>query len=276
MLSKPFIIDDDNYREHLADTEFDGHRGFGLVPRTSDPDPDVIVPMHAVQMEMIPETEWVDRIRERQAKQNRNVDRWRQGNNGQPIPFVIQGQWGYCWGHGPINAQSMMRANMNLPYRALSAFSVCSPIKNGANEGAWGALALEFMLKNGACTQDLWPQGQVRLPETADVKASRAANKLTGTWMDMASPVYNRDLSKAQIVTLLLNDIPVVGDFMWWGHCVALLDPVIVTGNQIDTICVNSWAGWGGYFQKGDGLAVLSGSKAFPDNAVAPKTLVAA
>lgn len=275
-MSSPFIIDDDNFRDHLSDREFDGHRGFGLVPRTQDPDEAVIVPMKAVRMDLIPESEWVPRIRERQEKKARNCDRWRVGNAGKPIPFVDQGSYGYCWGHGPVNAQMMMRANMNLPYRALSAFSVCSPLKNGADEGAWGALALEYMVKTGACTQDLWPQGRVRLPETAEVTTSRAANKLVGSWMDLAAPVWDRNLSKAQIITLLLNDIPVVGDFNWWGHCVAILDPVIVTGDRIDVVIVNSWKGWGGFFEAGDGMAVLGGSKAWPDNAVAPGELVVA
>lgn len=268
-----FIIDDHNYKQHLSDKDYDGIRGYGLVPRTEDPDPSLIKPMRAVQMDLIPDSEWIPRILERKARKERNCDKWRVMNGGQPLEYVVQGSVGWCWTHGPINAQTFLRAKANLPYRKLSAFSVGGPIKNGRDEGAWGALALEYMIKHGACTQDLWPQGKMLLPESPQIQASRADNRVVGSWMDVVAPVYDRNLSKAQIITLLLNDIPVVGDFMWWGHCVAILDLDVVS-NSIATVIVNSWPGWGGLYTPGDGMAVLAGSKAWPDNGVAPGSLV--
>ena len=44
---------------------------------------------------------------------------------------------------------------------------------------------------------------------------------------DLASPVYNRDLSYAQQLRVLLDGGFTVDDYDWWGHCVFGCDVVV-------------------------------------------------
>lgn len=262
------------------DTEFDKFslpdRATGLIPRDYNANPpgylEGVPTFSAVNFPLISPSEWSARIKEMVAQKSRLSDIRLSGNAGQPIPSLDQGQWGYCWAHSPTSAVMAIRAVNNQPYVPLSAFSVAAPIKNGRNEGGWGAQALERIQSVGVASQAFWPQQSANLSYgTAACWANAALHKVTEGWVDLDAVVYNRNLSFAQVMTLLLCRIPVVGDFNWWGHSVCLLDPVEVEPGSFGVRIWNSWGdGWGDR-----GMGVLRGDKAIPDGAVAPRAVTA-
>jgi hypothetical protein len=229
----------------------------GLIPRDYS-----VTPMRAVVMPLIPRSEWSGRIKQKIEEKSQLSD-IRGG-----IPSLNQGEYGYCWAHSSTHAHMLLRAIAGVPYVPLSAFAVAATIKNGRNEGAWGALSLDFISEKGQPSQATWPQGNAS-PRLGTPECWQEASnyKVTEAWNDVALPAYDRDLSFDQVATCLLSSIPVVGDFNWWGHSVCLLDLVETSPGQFGVRIWNSWGDeWG---EKG--MGVLSGSKAIPDGACAPR-----
>jgi len=288
--------------DHTSVDHVDLNSGMkGLVPRDYGKHP-VGAFAPPTQVKLIPRSEWRERIAAMTANKSRLSDVRNIGNNGSRIPSLDQGQVGYCWAHSTTQAVHMIRAIMNLPYVPLSAYSVAATIKNGADEGAWGALSMEFIIKRGVWPQSLWPQGDRHVRSASDPGWVEAAKyKITDGWQELQAAVYDRDMTFDQMMTLLMMRTPVVVDFNWWGHSVLGIDPVdgnavkdvqrndasgklatpqeieamLGVGSATDGYCLrilNSWSdSW-----SDNGTGVLSGSKAIPDGAVAPSNVLAA
>lgn len=256
----------------------------GLIPRDYEAFPvgcyASAVPMQAVaNMPLIPQSEWSDRIREQETNKTRLSDIRNRGMNGSPIPSLDQNgngyqdgmaKWGYCWTHSSTHAVMLCRAVANSPYVPLSAFAVAATIKNGRNQGGWGAQSLDFIGDRGVPSQQFWPQKDVNLRNgTAECWDNAKLHRMTEGWIDLDAAQYDRNLTFAQVATCLLSGIPVVGDFNWWGHSVCLMDLVETSPGRFGVRIWNSWAdSWGE-----NGTGILSGSKAIPDGAVAPRVV---
>lgn len=217
------------------------------------------------------------------------------GNDGQEIPSLDQNGQGFCWNYGPVGGLTAQRAKMKLPYARLSAHAIACKQTNFQDVGGWGAKALEFLLVNGCPDTAHWAEKS--MSRSYDTPATWTNAKLympDVTFADLASPNYNRDLSWAQTLTMLLRRCSVIADYDWWGHCVQLCDVVVGASQRaftrgedgklldmktFDLVWGMSHAvtqGLGIRFRNswadtyGDrGFAVLTGSKAPPSNAVA-------
>lgn len=263
-MAAELIIDDSNFADHLNPIVEGEVVSRGLVPRDYAVQP---LPMKIVEIPLIPRSEWSARIQDMTATQSRLSDLRLIGNNGQPIPSLNQNGQGYCWAYSSTMAVMMTRMKNGSPYVPLSAHAVACKIKNFQDEGAWGALSMEFISKNGVPSQLKWPQGSMsRSYDTAETWNDAKNYRITQGWADLDSPVYDRNLTFAQVMTLLLNRIPVVADFNWWGHSVCLIDPVEVEPGSFGVRLINSW----GDSWSDRGMGVLRGSQAVPDNATAP------
>jgi hypothetical protein len=269
------IVIDDSTPSHLVmDPTLDGERkGRGLVPRDYFRYPvgsyDGIKAMRAVSLPNIPRSEWSDRIKEGEANKSFLSHVRLRGNNGQMIPSLDQDGVGYCWAHSSTHGHIIARALQNDPYIPLSAFMVASIIKNGRDEGGWGAQSADFIIKNGQCDQKYWPQKDRSLKhDTAEMRANAALHKVVEGWIDLDEAQYDRNLTWDQVITCLLLRIPVVGDFNWWGHSILLLDPVEVEPGSFG---VRIWNSWGDSWSD-RGMGILRGSKAIPDGAVGLRT----
>jgi len=263
------IINDGNFRKFLNENVDGEPVSYGCVRRDHGIQPP---PMQAVEFPLIPRSEWSDRIKGMVATQSRLSDLRLYGNNGGVIPSLNQNGQGYCWAYSTTMAVMMMRAKANAAYVPLSAHAVACKIKNFQDEGAWGALSQEFITKNGVPPQSKWPQGSMnRAYDTDETWAEAKKYRITKGFVDLDRPVYDRNLSFAQVMTLLMNRIPVVADFMWWGHSVCLLDPVEIEPGSFGVRLINSW----GDSWSDRGMGVLQGDKAVPDNATAPMIVLA-
>lgn len=279
-------------------------RSRGAVPRDPNWVPKTRA-MHAVDMPLVDQGSWAGIADKLAAGKSRLSDIRDRANNGQPFPSLDQDGVGYCWAHSSTHANMYLRAVANLPYVPLSAFAVAATIKQGADEGGWGAQSLDFVMDKGQPSQSVWPQGDrnYRHYDTAATWADAALHKITEGWVDMTAQEYDRNLTFAQVVTCLLSRIPVVVDYNWWSHSVCAIDAVtgtsmfnrlrgdngkLVAQNSlkifelasgmsnpvtagINVRIQNSWSD--SWSDRGKG--VLTGSKAVPDGSVAPRVTTA-
>lgn len=263
------VITDNNWQDYV-DVSVNGEakgRGYTPPPRSWQ------ASYGAVNFPLIPRSEWSERIREQEANKSRISDIRMTANRGGHIPSYDQGQNGYCWAHSVVMAIQLSRAVANMPYVRLSAYSVAAVIKNFKNQGAWGALALDFIQDRGVVPMSLWPE------QSMDRSLDNAANwdaakdfRVTEAWQDEDVAVWDRNLSFDQVATLLLMNQPVVVEYNWWGHSVCAMDLVEVSRNSYGLRIINSWSDRHGTL----GTEVLTGSRAIPDGAVAPSVSMGA
>lgn len=101
-----FLITDVNYKEHV-DVVVDGElKSKGLIPRDYLQYPlgcyGSAIGYQAVDMPLIPKSEWPERIRDMEASKSRLSDIRLAGNNGQSIPSLDQDGVGYCFPSGTL------------------------------------------------------------------------------------------------------------------------------------------------------------------------------
>jgi hypothetical protein len=136
---------------------------------------------------------------------------------------------------------------------------------------------LEFAVKNGIPSEEVWPNFDTTKSWNQDIAANALKYRVIEEWSELSDDVWDRDLTFDQKMTLLLSNVPVINDYMWWGHAVCSYDAVELNPN-LDLMDPNRWGSydrnsWGdGYGDQG--FFVVQGRKAIPDNAVAPRSTV--
>lgn len=251
------IIDDSTSTDVTHDPQYER----GAVPRDYSVQPEEMFDSPS-GMELIPRSEWSDRIKEQAETQSRTSDILRRRG----IPSMDQGPNGYCWSHSTVGCIQAVRAINHLPYVPLSAYAVAATIKKGRNEGGWSALAAQFTRERGVPSQALWPQldRDYKKYDRPDVWADAATRKVTEDYVDLTRNVYDQNLTFDQLATCLLSNIPVACDFMWWSHAVMVCDLVEVERGSFGVRLRNSWGdGWGD-----KGFGILQGNKAKPNGAI--------
>lgn len=224
--------------------------------------------MRAVPLDLIPESEWAERIREKVEAKSQLSDIWRRKN----VPILDQNGKGYCWAHSGTSAVQAIRAAMNLPTVGLSAYAVACIIKGYRDQGGWGAQGLDFICERGVPSEDFWPQRSMSSAnDKPETWANAALHKVVEWYAQMERPQYDRQLSRQQVATCLLNNIPVIVDYNWWGHSVCALDLVILPSGKFGVRIANSW----GTSWSDQGMGVLDDTKAWPDGATAPYGTIA-
>lgn len=253
----------------------------GLVPRPRD----AATVAKPFDLPLIPRAEWPDRIADMDREKSRLSDIIREAGipskdqNDPKYMNTRSPRWGYCWMYGLVGAMEALAAVAHQPHVPLSAFGAAWTIKGGRDEGAWGALALDFATERGIPSEAVWPNFSAnKSHDNAGTWADAATHKVAESWVDLTAPVYDRDMTLDQKMTCLLCRIPVVCDYMWWGHCVYSCDPVDADPGRSLTDPArwgsrdrNSWGD--SYGDKG--FFVVKGSRCVPDNAVAPRSVAA-
>lgn len=272
---KEILITDSNWRKHEA-PKIDGERvSRGLIERDYKKYPVGCYrgcpPMEAIQdLPLIAESEMDERAKEMEEKKTRLSDIILASNGGQGFPSLDQNGQGYCWAYSTVGCVMAVRAVMNQPHVRLSAHAVAYTIKNGRDEGGWGALSMEFIQEKGVPSVKHWAEKSMngRQYNTPETWENAKLHRITEGWVDLQASVYDRNLTKQQLATCLLCRIPVVVDFNWWGHSVHAVD--LVSWNPFRIRIRNSWAdSWGER-----GFGVLEGSKAVPVGGVAVCSVV--
>jgi hypothetical protein len=266
----------------------------GLIPRAEQQPVGYSAIIPPAQFKTYTYDEMVARIADMERAKSRISDILLRGDAGKPIPSLDQNGQGFCWMYGPVGAVQAKRAIMKLPYKQLSAHAAACKVKNYKDEGGWGAQGMEFLMTNGVPDTEHWAEKS--MSRSFDTPATWANAKLympDVVLADIASPVYNRDLSYAQQLTALIDLNPTVDDYDHWGHCVFGCDAVnganqravtrLETGKLPSLEMFDLM--WGmndpvtrglakrfrnSWFNYGDrGFAVLAGAKAVGSNSVA-------
>lgn len=262
------ILDQHNLAVYQPDTEGviyldDEEYHAGYEGRNYETDPYGAGVAKPLVLDDIDPVEWHERIQEMERTKTRLSDLLLSCN----IPAKDQDGTNYCWGNGLITAVETIRCVMNQPYVALSAASVCAPIKHYRNRGGSGIQALQFITELGICPESLWPnslEGINRRLDNHESRQERQKYKIT-EWCDILPR------NKQQVMNCLLRKIPVPAGYNFWGHLVCLIDPVIYKGD-IGFRFRNSWKSSWGYH----GFGILAPSVCVPDDACCPLATPAA
>lgn len=271
--SNKFVIGDETPSAEY-DAMADG-RAKGLIPRNYDEFPQGFYNSAPAwdlsSLPLVPWDEIPDRIAHMEETKTRLVDL------GAHVESLDQNGQGYCWFYSGTSAIMQLRARNNQPNVRLSAHSGAWVIKNGRNQGGWGAQGLDFQKEKGVCCVDHWPEKSMngRLYNTDENWEHAKEFRVTEGFVDLEPPQYDRQLTVHQTLSCYLNRIPVISDFNWWRHSVCGLwmydvdpslpkhDPNRYAANEV----LNSWTrNWGV-----NGRGVLKGRKAFTDGACAPR-----
>ena len=209
---------------------------------------------------LVPQSEWEARIKDMADSKSRLSDICDQAG----LKCKDQGQTNYCWANAPTHCIEILRCVQNQNMVSLSPASVAAVIKNYQNVGGWGEEALRFIVDNGAVPTSMWPDNAIeRKYDTAETKEVRKLYRVTEWW-------ELRPRTVSELISCLINRIPVAVGYNWWGHEVTAVDPVWVNG-AIGIRIRNSWGMvWGS-----KGYATLTGQRMLPDDAVSPRVAVA-
>jgi hypothetical protein len=304
-MATELVIGEHNWWQHATNPTVDGEvKERGLIPRDYSKYPrGCYSAAEAVDIKLIDRADFPAIIKDKEDQKSRLSDiRLYAAPGQQSIPSLDQNGQGYCWAYSTGSAITLLRAVSHLPYVRLSPHAVACKIKNFRDEGGWGPLSLQFAMDTGYPTVEVWPEKSMsRSNDKPEVWANAALHKVTEAWVDLATDIYDRNLTFDQVITLLLNDRPVVVDFNWWSHSVCAMDAVngaaqwglyraesgklpdrkafdLVWGMEDPVTAgfgIRIWNSWtDSWSDKGTGI--LTGSKAVPNGAVGPRITTAA
>ena len=181
----------------------------------------------------------------------------------------------YCWCYGSALAAETKILLQGEAYKEYAPESVAVPCVNGANEGGYASQAFNQMHTGGMCHAELLPadhsdriqdrRGNVIKIDSAKWSPGWQTDALKHLLVDW----YEIDTSFDQVMTCLLNRIPVAAGLDWWRHLVCFLDPVEVSPGKFGVLIQNSW-GVDWPTEGANGYSVLTEAKATPDGAACP------
>lgn len=278
------VIDDNNWQHYAGDVIVDGDRMGRGMDHDYNAEPSPVGAVEGVEpfdIPVIPREEWPERIADMIETRSRLSDIRERGDAGQRIKSYDQNGQGYCWAYSTGSAITLARAVAYQPYKRLSCHAVAWKIKNGRDEGGWNPLSVEFGMKHGYPTVDLWPEksmnGRYDRSETWD---EAKGYRITEGWMALTPPVYDRNLTFDQLMTCLMLRIPCPVDLMWWRHSVCACDPLDFSPGQRGGLedqnrwGIRIWNSWRDAWGEA-GMGEIRGRKAIPDGATAIKVVIA-
>ncbi len=205
----------------------------------------------------IPRSEWHDRIKAGQGTFLSDLLKQ------QRINAKDQNGLGYCWVYGSTRAVEVRRAVQGLPLLDLSPESVGGPCTHWRDEGGYASEAFNQFQNHGACESSFM-----------DAPHSLHPSRWKPGWQDNARlheaiDWYDIETNFDEVITCLLERIPVAAGLDWWGHLVCFLDPVVLPDGSVGVLFQNSW-GVDWPTRGANGLACLTESRATPNGAAAP------
>jgi hypothetical protein len=262
------IIDDTTDLSRLVSRD-----GRGYLPRDFRAEPHGSLGYAApVDMPLIPEEEYPDLI----ADMDRNKTSLLDICDDAGLQPMDQGWTNLCWMYGVVDCIQILGVLSGAAPVLLSPESVAGPLTNYANwrgspagVGGYPSKGLAYLVEHGICRQSLWKPHD--LNPGNDNEAVRADRKNHGCteWYDGMPGYQNRTLAFRQLMTCLLRRIPCASAHNWMHHVITPCKPIYRNG-QLGFIARNS-----GYGRDKTGHITIVGSRAVPDEWVAPRVAIA-
>lgn len=188
-------------------------------------------------MEIIPESEWEARIKEKIEQQSLISD-------FQNWTCQDQGHYPTCWANGPAGAAGTQRVIQGQRYREISGMSIAWFFGRG-HSGGYEGNALKYSAEHGWAFSEHWGNRDATdHSQDPDVLADRPVNRAL-EWVDLGS-------DPQKLMTALLNNWPVALAFNGWSHVTMAVDPVDaqhyrIRNNWGDSFGAKNRYGFGGY-----------------------------
>ena len=245
-------IDDDNALEIVTASQAAGFEA-GYLPRESAVGELEGVPVFSENVDLVPESKWLDMAKEVYA---------RGGFIGQRIKLNpdadYQNGLSYCWAYSIAQCVMAIHQIMGLLQVQLAPESL-SELTGGRNAGYYCDKAMQYVMRNGIAPREYVSQYELNQrkwkPGWQDARGNfRVLEGFDGG----ARNIW------AETISVLLYGWPCYVGYDWWRHAV-MLDGIVLDGNKIGVHAVNT---------HGPGKDVaLFGSKAVPGELYVPRSV---
>lgn len=252
------IIDDSNSSKAIQMESTQMGVSCGYVERESDYLEDGVCAAFPEEW-LIPESEWPERIIEREREGWTN----RQLREKYKLPPLHQNGTNYCWGNCCTQALHYNELKQGrTEWTPMSPASACARIKRGANEGGWMMQWIKWVLEHGINEAVDFPVNSRDIGRY-DTKVNREKAKLhiMTEFLDLVPKGRNPSRAFQELISCLLRGIPVAIALMWWRHAVLAIDAVLKNG-EVGILIDNSH----GPSYGDNGLAAFFGTRKIPDD----------
>lgn len=248
-MPRGFIINDDNYRDHLTPT-INGQKVRKGYRRVRDSIRNArALPFEALGIPLIDEADLDDHLRELE-KQQATLEEFIRGLNGGPLNQL---NTNLCWSNATVQAAAVAMAIETGVYEMPSAASVACPATGFRNVGGYGQQALNQMIKTGWNTHAEWPNAAIDRKYYTEENKAKAAKRKPLEYVAIRSWIEN---ISAQVAGYVVSS-----GLGWWRH------QILNCGLQLKTHrqrILNSWGtSWGE-----QGFGWLDGSKRWDGDGV--------
>ena len=255
----------------ITDTTIIDHGPRGLIPRDYSEIGHGSLPYAApMEMPVMTRKEIVERVRMREA----DGATLRQFCRDKGLKPKDQGQTNLCWSNSSVSAAEIWRVVQRQPVVVLSAASVAARITGFQDVGGWPTQSMEFLANVGAVPESLWPNNIVTIKryETDQAVAARPLYRIREWYDAVDGQRMDSEERFLRMATLLVLGFPCSAAYNWMRHAITPVDMIIQPGtnDQLGVFCFNS-----GYGRSTEGFTTLTGSRAIPDECLAPRSVVA-
>lgn len=237
---------------------------FGCIPRDYNIDP-VLFGDSPAEMKLYEPSDW-DAVFDEQEDTESSLEHIFVNDGETAFDLLDQNGHGYCWSYSTGHAIMLDRMKRNFPPIRINPHATAAIIKGGRDEGGWCGLSGKFGREHGYAVQGngpgQWPLHSRDLKnDTPQLRANMAMHKVSEEWYDLGKKEWDQTLSKRQIATLGLTNVPCPVDYNRFGHSMCMVRFVRFEKGAWGVLVLNSWRNWG--FR---GLGVLA--EMYPDNAI--------
>lgn len=223
-----------------------------------------------MNMPVFTRKEIIERVRQREA----DGETLRQLCRDSGLTPKNQGQTNLCWSNSSVHPAEIWRLVQGQPIVRLSAASVAAPLTGYRNVGGWPTQSLQFLVDVGAAPESLWPNNEVTTKryETAEVAAARPLYRIREWYDAVDGEQMDAEERFLRMATLLVLGYPCSAAYNWMRHAVTPVDMILLpnTADQLGVFCHNS-----GYGRDANGFTTLTGTRAIPDECLAPRSVTA-
>lgn len=230
-----YVYDASNIKDIMGDGReiYAGgdRRLFSRLPPPKDAQPPMNSTPFEDAFEIIPRSKWDEMIDAQIANGGRVSDYQNfapYDQNGLPT----------CWANGVMAAAATKRVQMGYAYKQISSCSVAVPI-SGGHSGGWETDALNYLIKYGGVSTDLWPNNSTDRSLMKDPKCQADRKNF------MALEYLTLNSRFETYATAALLGIPVAVAYNDWSHVVMGCDLVRISAGKYGYRIRNNWGNWG-------------------------------